>query len=174
MDESSIFQETVPGKDLDSMHIGKLLGGLIWDTVSRHNRKTVLVSDSEEGVKTVFCRFLSATATSRKQNKWIGRKVLSWVSRTGRDPGLHVAITCLGSRQEIYLLQDHHVNQRDAFWQVPQVSNVVVQKIILTKEKEKRTNKLNRDFWSQSQPNCWFPTITAGRSPVQQSCCLIL
>lgn len=59
----------------------------------------------------------------------------------------------LGSRQEVYLLQDHHVDQRDAFWQVPQVSNVVVQKIILTKQKEKRTHKLNRGFWSQSQPN---------------------
>lgn len=31
------------------------------------------------------------------------------------------------------------MDQRDAFWQVPQVSNVVVQKIVLTKEKEKRT-----------------------------------
>lgn len=29
LDESSIFQETVPGKSLDSMCIGKLLGGLI-------------------------------------------------------------------------------------------------------------------------------------------------
>lgn len=100
---------------------------------------------------------LSATATSRKQNKWIGRKVLSRVSRTGRDPGLHVAITCLGSRQEIYLLQDHHVNQRDAFWQVPQVSNIVVQKIILTKEKEKRTNKLNRDFGHRASQTVDFP-----------------
>lgn len=89
-----------------------------------------------------------------QQNNRIGRRVLSWAGITGRDPGLHVAITCLGSRQEVYLLQDHHVDQRDAFWQVPQVSNVVVQKIILTKGKEKRTNKLNGDFWSQSQPNC--------------------
>lgn len=80
-----------------------------------------------------------------------GRRALSWAGITGRD--LHIVLMCLGSRQEVYLLQDHHVDQRDAFWQVPQVSNIVVQKIVLTKEKEKRTDKLSRDFWSQSQPN---------------------
>lgn len=49
---------------------------------------------------------------------------------------------------EVYLLQDHHVDQRYAFWEVPQVRNIVVQKIILTKGKKKRTEKLKRDFWS--------------------------
>lgn len=54
LDESSIFQETVPGEGLDS--IGKFLGGVISDIVSWHSRKAVLVSDSEEGVKSAFCR----------------------------------------------------------------------------------------------------------------------
>lgn len=44
------------------------------------------------------------------------------------------------------------MDQGDAFWQVPQVSNVVVQKIVLINEERaeggERTNKLKRNIWS--------------------------
>lgn len=88
----------------------------------------------------------------QQQNNQLGRKVLSWEGLAGRKPGMSGAITCLWSGQEVYLLQDHHVDQGDAFWQVPQVSNVVVQKIVLINEERakggERTNKLKRNIWS--------------------------
>ena len=36
-----------------------------------------------------------------------------------------------------YLLQNNHMNQRDAFGQVPQVSNIIIQKIILENKQKK-------------------------------------
>lgn len=68
---------------------------------------------------------------------------ISWV-----DEQHHIVNSVIkGQYTELaYLLQNNHMNQRDAFRQVPQVSNIIIQKIIL----EKQTQKGMVRIWKQA------------------------